>query len=278
VVDDYGQKWFIGHKGASNGAGLYVMKEASLTSSAGVKLKNYTNVKGHGNLPDLFVKSLAKDKDGAMWIGTNQGVAVVYNPGSVFEGGDYDAQKVIIEQDGYAQYLLETENVNAIAIDAANRKWFGTANGGVFLMSADGTKQLLNFNMENSPMPSNNVNDIAINDESGEVFIGTDKGLISYQGDATTGGDYCSGYVVFPNPIRHDYNGPIAIRGLVNNADVKIADVAGNVVYHTKANGGLATWNGRTYKGERAQTGVYIVYVSNEDGSQTCTTKMLFSR
>ncbi|MBK6988656.1 MAG: T9SS type A sorting domain-containing protein [Bacteroidetes bacterium] len=278
VVDDYGQKWFIGHKGASNGAGLFVVKEASLSSNSGLKFKQYTNLKNYGNLPDLFVRSLAKDKDGAIWIGTNQGVAVVYNPGSVFDGTNYDAQKVIIEQDGYAQYLLETENVNAIAIDAANRKWFGTANGGLFLMSADGTKQLLNFNTENSPLPSNNITDIAVNDVTGEVFIGTDKGLISYQGDATEGGETCEDYLVFPNPVLHNYNGPIAIKGLINNADVKITDVAGNIVFHTKANGGLATWNGMNYKGERAQTGVYIVYVSNEDGTQTCTTKMLFSR
>ena len=254
------------------------MKEASLSSNSGLKFKQYTNLKNYGNLPDLFVRSLAKDKDGAIWIGTNQGVAVVYNPGSVFDGTNYDAQKVIIEQDGYAQYLLETENVNAIAIDAANRKWFGTANGGLFLMSADGTKQLLNFNTENSPLPSNNITDIAVNDVTGEVFIGTDKGLISYQGDATEGGETCEDYLVFPNPVLHNYNGPIAIKGLINNADVKITDVAGNIVFHTKANGGLATWNGMNYKGERAQTGVYIVYVSNEDGTQTCTTKMLFSR
>ncbi len=145
-------------------------------------------------------------------------------------------------------------------------------------MSADGTKQLQNFNTENSPLPSNNVTEIAINDVSGEVFIATEKGLISYQSDATQGGDACSGYQVFPNPVQHDYSGPIAIKGLVNNADVKITDVAGNIVYHTKANGGLAVWNGKNYRGERAQTGVYIVYVSNEDGSQTCTTKMMFSR
>ena len=278
IVDDYGQKWFFGHKGASNGAGLFVFKEASLSSNSGSKLKQYTNLKNFGNLPDLFVRSIAKDLDGAIWIGTNQGVAVVYNPGSVFDGTNYDAQKVIIEQDGYAQYLLETENVNAIAIDPANRKWFGTANGGVFLMSADGTKQLLNFNTENSPLPSNNISDIAVNGETGEVFIGTDKGIISYQGDATLGGETCDSYLVFPNPVVHNYNGPIAIKGLVNNADVKITDVAGNVVYHTKANGGLAVWNGQNYRGERAQTGVYIVYVTNEDGTQTCTTKMMFSR
>ncbi len=278
IVDDYGQKWFISHKGASNGAGVYVFKEASLSSSSGVQLKALTTQSGKGNLPDLFVRSLAKDKDGAIWIGTNQGVAVVYNPGNVFNGGNYDAQKVILVQDGYAQYLLETENVTAVAIDPANRKWFGTANGGVFNMSADGTKQLFNFNVDNSPLPSNSITDIAIDEMSGEVFIGTDKGLLSYQGDATTGDDHCKGFIVFPNPVQHDYNGPIAIRGTVNNADVKITDIAGNLVYHTKANGGLATWNGKNYSGERAQTGVYIIYVSNEDGTQTCLTKLLFSR
>jgi streptogramin lyase len=279
IVDDYGQKWFVAHKGASNGAGVYVLKEASLTSNAGLKIKALTTQSGQGNLPDLFVRSIAKDKDGAIWLGTNQGVAVIYNPGNVFDGGNFDAQKVILEQDGYAQYLLETENVTSVAIDPANRKWFGTANGGAFLMSADGTKQLLNFNMENSPLPSNLVNDIAVDEKTGEVFFGTEKGLISYQGDATAGSDSsCTDFVVYPNPVQHDYNGPIAIRGVVNNADVKITDVAGNVVYHTKANGGLATWNGMNYKGERAQTGVYIVYVSNEDGTQTCLSKILFSR
>ena len=145
-------------------------------------------------------------------------------------------------------------------------------------MSADGTKQLLNFNTENSPLPSNNITDIAVNDVTGEVFIGTDKGLISYQGDATEGGETCEDYLVFPNPVLHNYNGPIAIKVLINNADLKNTDVAGNIVFHTKANAGLATCNRMNYKGERAQTGVYIVYVSNEDGTQTCTTKMLFSR
>ena len=145
-------------------------------------------------------------------------------------------------------------------------------------MSADGTKQLRNYNIDNSPLPSNSISDIAINDITGEVFIGTDKGMISYLGDATAGGDECKDHLVFPNPVVHGYNGPIAIRGLLNNADVKIADVAGNIVYHTKSNGGLATWNGMNYSGERAQTGVYTIYVSNEDGSQTCVTKLLFAR
>ncbi len=278
VVDDYGQKWFIARQGASTGEGVVVFKEGNINSqNSGNKVKRLTDNAGSGGLPHIFVRSIAKDKDGAIWLGTDKGVGVVYNPGNVFTGGNYDAQKIIIQQDGYNQYLLETEIVSAIAIDGANRKWFGTYSGGVFLMSPDGTKQILNFNKDNSPLPSNSITSIAIDDLTGEVFFGTDKGIISYRSDATEGGETCSDYYVFPNPIRHEYRGPIAIRGLVANADVKITDVAGNIVYHTKANGGEAIWNGNNFSGVRAQTGVYIVYVTNEDGTQTCTTKMVFA-
>ena len=277
VIDDFGQKWFIARTASSGGEGVCVFKEKNLTSQYNGQYKRLNDRAGTGSLPDLFVRSIAKDKDGSIWLGTNKGVAVVYNPGNVFTGGSYDAQKIIIQQDGYNQYLLETESVNAIAIDGANRKWFGTYSGGVFLMSADATHQILNFNMDNSPLPSNYIASIAIDDLTGEVFFATDKGIISYRGDATEGGQQCENHYVFPNPVKHEYRGPIAIRGLVANADVKIADVAGNIVYHTKANGGEAIWYGNNMNGERAQTGVYIVYVTNEDGSETCTTKMLFA-
>lgn len=277
IIDDFGQKWFIAREGSSSGKGLCVFKEESLNNPNNASFTRLTDREGSGALPHIYIRSIAKDKDGSIWIGTDKGVAVIYNPGNVFTGGNYDAQKIIIQQDGYNQYLLETETVSSIAIDGANRKWFGTYSGGVFLMSADGTKQILNFNKDNSPLPSNSIIGIAIDDLTGEVFIGTDKGIISYRSDATEGGEQCSDYYVFPNPIKHEYHGPIAIRGLVANADVKIADVAGNVVYHTKANGGEAIWNGNNFNGERARTGVYIVYITNEDGTQTCTTKMLFA-
>jgi hypothetical protein len=276
VIDDYGQKWFCVRQG-SRGEGLAVFKERDLANPANGSYIRLSDEAGKGALPDKFVKSIAKDKDGSIWLGTDKGVAVIYNPGNVFSGQNFDAQKIIVELGGYNQYLLESEIVSAIAIDGANRKWFGTYSGGAFLMSADGTKQILNFNKDNSPLPSNSVVDIAIDDVTGEVFFATDKGIISYRGDATEGGDVCDNYYVFPNPVRHEYRGPIAIRGLIDNADVKIADVAGNIVYHTKANGGQAIWNGNNFKGERAQTGVYVVYVTNEDGTQTCTTKMVFA-
>jgi ligand-binding sensor domain-containing protein len=277
IVDDYGQKWFIARGGASAGAGVCVFKENDINSASNNQFKILTDRSGNGALPDIFVRDLAKDKDGSVWLGTNKGVAVIYNPGSVFSGGNYDAERIIIEQDGHAQYLLETEIVTSVVIDGANRKWFGTFSGGVFLMSSDGTKQLLNFNTANSPLPSNLITSIAIDDLTGEVFFGTDKGIISYRGDATEGQEECKNTFVFPNPVMHEYNGPVAIRGLVGNSDVKITDIAGNLVYHTIANGGEAIWNGTNFKGERAQTGIYTVFVTNEDGTQTCVTKMLFA-
>ena len=277
IVDDFNQKWFILREGASQGQGIGVFNENDPAINGDDQFRRITDATGQGALPNIFVRCLAKDKDGAIWIGTDKGVSVIYNPGNVFSGNSFDSQRIILEQDGIAQYLLETEAVTAITVDGANRKWFGTTSGGVFLMSADGTKQLLNFNTSNSPLPSNYITSIAIDEKSGEVFFGTDKGIISYRGDATEGAEVCDETLVFPNPVKHDYLGQIAIRGLIENADVKITDVAGNLVYHTIANGGQAMWNGNNFNGERVQTGVYTVFVSNSDGSQTCVTKFLMA-
>ena len=273
LIDDFNQKWIIAR--GPNAVGLIVFNENDIDNPNDDSYKMLTKTVGNGNLPSIAVYSMAKDKDGTIWIGTDQGVAVFYNPGNVFSGNNFDAQQILIEQDGHTQYLLETETVMAMAVDGANRKWFGTLSSGVYLMSADGTKQLQHFTVENSPLLSNFVNSITINDNTGEVFFGTEKGIISYRSDATEGGEACNGSLVFPNPVKHEYTGPIAIKGLVNNADVKITDVTGALVYHAKAKGGEAIWYGTNFKGERAHTGVYLVYATNDDGSATCVTKML---
>lgn len=273
IVDDFNQKWMV-----SPGTGIGVFAENDISNPNDNSFKLLTAAVGNGNLPSINVYSIAKDKDGAIWIGSDQGVAVIYNPGNVFSGGNYDAQQILIQQDGHTQYLLQTEYVLAIAVDGANRKWFGTVSGGVFLMSADGTQLLQHFTVDNSPLLSNYVRCISINDNTGEVFFGTENGIVSYRSDATVGDDKtCGNTLVFPNPIKHDYSGPIAIKGLVNNADVKITDLAGALVYHTKANGGEAIWYGNNFKGDRVHTGVYFVYATNEDGSGTCVTKLLFT-
>ncbi len=218
---------------------------------------------------------IANDLNGDIWIGTDKGVKVCYNPGDAFTG-NYTAQTILLEQDGHWQYLLETEIVSAIAVDGANRKWFGTEASGVYLMSSDGTQLLEHFTETNSPLLSNEITSITINQSTGEVFFGTSKGIISYKSTATGGGEKFEAVYAYPNPVKHDYNGIIAIKGLVLDADVKITDVTGNLVYKTKAIGGQAIWDGHLLNGERARTGIYLVFCTNEDGSQTDVTKILF--
>jgi hypothetical protein len=266
LCDSYGQKWID-----FNESGILVFDD-----KAG-KYRFLNSEEGKGHLPNNDVRTMVEDRDGQVWIGTAEGVAVFYNPSSILTSSNFDAQQVLLFQGENYQYLLETEVVTSIAVDGANRKWFGTENSGAYLMSADGTKQILHFTEDNSPLLSNNVSAIGINQKTGDVFFGTERGICSYRGDATEGGETCEDYNVFPNPVRHEYHGPIAIQGLVANASVKITDLSGQVVYQTKAKGGLATWDGNNFSGERAKTGVYLVYVTNEDGSATCVTKMLFS-
>lgn len=273
LVTTNGQKWMI----LPRGAGMLVFDDnETLSNTSDDKKKKLGFTTGAGNISGGDVLCMAEDKDGEIWVGTDEGICVFYSPESVFNSSGFDAQQILIEQDGYVQILLETQVITAIAVDGANRKWIGTESGGVFLMSEDGTKQVLQFNTENSPLLSNTITSIVIDKTSGEVFFGTDKGVISYRSDATEGGETNGEIYAFPNPVKPEYDGPIAIKGLVKDADVKIADVRGNVVYQTKALGGQAIWNGRNFKGERAATGIYLVFITNEDGTETAITKILF--
>jgi hypothetical protein len=184
LIDGYNQKWGI----LGRGAGVFVYNHNNTIENPAddqYKLLN-TNV-GNGNLPSLQTYSIVEDLDGEIWVGTDGGIGVFYNPSSVFSGGNFDAQQILIQEGDYGQYLLSEEKVKCITIDGANRKWIGTEKSGVFLLSEEGTEELLHFTAENSPLFSNNIIDIAINPGNGEVFIGTEKGLISYRSDATEG-------------------------------------------------------------------------------------------
>ena len=274
VIDQVNQKWII----MPRGHGIIVYNDNNTPDNVFDDQKKRLNMDiGNGDLPSMGIYSLAVDREGEVWVGTDKGVAVFYSPGLVFSGDNFDAQQIYIEQEGISQYLLESETVTAIKIDGANRKWFGTRNAGVFLMSDDGTKQIHHFTQENSPLLSDNIYSISIDNNSGEVFFGTEKGIVSYRSDATFGNDYQPDTVqVFPNPVREDYNGSIAINGLYQDAEIRIADTYGNVVYEGKALGGQAVWNGKNYNGERVMTGVYFVFSSNEDGEFTKVAKILF--
>lgn len=270
VMDDNGTIWAtIPRKG------VWAYKTNQTPSDDGDdECQVLTTAVGNGALPVANVNCVALDLDGELWIGTEGGPAVIYSPSNVFNGGDYDAQQILIEQDGNVQILLETESVTTIEIDGANRKWIGTQNSGAFLISEDGTTEVLHFNVENSPLPSNEITDIEINGRTGEVFFGTSKGVFSYKGSATEGSEFFSDVYAYPNPIRPEFDGTIAIVGLLRDSDVKITDVSGNLVYETTSFGGQALWNGKTYDDQRVSSGIYLVFAASEDGSLAVVTKI----
>ena len=235
------------------------------------------NTVENGNL-EYFATAIAEELDDEIWIGTERGIYVLYNPEEIFEGGDFEAQRIKIEQDGNIEYLLENEFITAIAIDGGNRKWIGTQSSGVFVLSSDGIDEIHHFTVENSPLLSNTINDIDIDDETGEVFFSTDKGLISYKGIATEPQDAFVDVYSYPNPVPPGYSGLIGIKGLMYNSDIRITDISGNTVFATKSLGGQAIWDGNKLDGTRASSGVYLVFLVNENGTAKEVTKILFMK
>jgi ligand-binding sensor domain-containing protein len=229
---------------------------------------------GQGNLPSNTVRCLAKDRDGAIWLGTDAGIGIVNCPSLVIDG-QCDAEQRVVQYDNFAGLLFSNESVRAIAVDGGNRKWIGTLNG-VWLLSPDALTILNRFTVDNSPLPSNTIEKIAIDGVTGDVYFGTADGLVSYRGTATVASDQGSKIQTFPNPVPAGYSGQIAIRGLTTDADVRITDITGKLVYRTKANGGQATWNGLDYTGSRPSSGVYLIFVSDKLGTETAAGKLLF--
>ncbi|MBL7951350.1 MAG: hypothetical protein JNM62_06480 [Flavobacteriales bacterium] len=267
-----GYKWVI----RPRGNGLLVFDSGtSLGNTDDDRYVLVTNQTGRGGLPAPDVYSIAEDREGQVWVGTSRGLALFYSPEVVFSGEEFDAEQILIEQDGNVQILLETEAISAIVVDGANRKWIGTQTSGIYLISADGQEQILHFTAENSPLPSNNIVSVAVDGLTGEVYMATDRGIMSYRGDATEGGDESECVSVFPNPARETYSGPIAITGLVRDSEVKITDVSGNLVFRTTSLGGQAIWDGNDMSGRRAATGVYLVFASDITGTFKCNTKLL---
>lgn len=270
-----GFKWII----RPRGNGLLVFNDnGTLADPGDDSYKLINNAPGSGGLPTVDVLSIAEDKDGQIWVGTNKGIAVFYTPADLFTDSPTDAQQILIEQEGNVQILLETEFVSAIAVDGANRKWIGTQTGGVYLVSPDGREQIHHFTAENSPLPSNTVTAIAIDGTTGEVFIGTDRGIMGYRSDAIDAAEAADCAKVFPNPVRETYTGPIAVTGLARDSEVRITDVSGNLVYRTTSLGGQAIWNATDLSGNRVATGVYLIFASDREGGYKCNTKVLVVR
>ncbi len=223
------------------------------------------------------ILSIVEDNTGSIWIGTTKGVAIYLNPRRVWDSQTFYAIQPSLDlNDGFYHPLLETETVTAIAVDGANRKWLGTQSTGVYLVSENGDKEIMHFTAENSPLLSNTITSITIDQKNGEVFFGTNEGLISYMGKATGGKDSYANVFVYPNPVRETYDGPVTVTGLKENTEVKITDVSGNLVFSTKSLGGQAVWNGKNLNGNRVKTGVYLVMCNDEFGEETHISKILF--
>lgn len=272
IIDNSNQKWINLPRN-----GIFVFKEHSLQNTNDFEARRLSTQANNGNLPSDHVHSMAIDHNGYVWVGTEEGVAVFYSPQQAFSGEPFNAQRIVVEQaDGFAGYLLETETVNCITVDGSNKKWFGTSRSGAFLISADGRETILHYNAQNSPLPSNNILDIAIDGQTGEVFFATDRGIVSFRGFATEATTKHKNVYAYPNPVRPGYAGYIAVKGLVGNANVKITDINGNLVWETIAEGGQAVWNGQDVFGRRPSTGVYLVFSTNDDGEETMVTKIMF--
>ena len=223
------------------------------------------------------IYSIAQDKNGVIWVGTDIG-PFLFNSLSKVYNADYTCSRVKIsraDSTNLADYLLVNEKIKAIAIDGANRKWLGTETSGVYLMSANGQQTIQHFTSTNSPLLSDNILSIAISPVTGEVFFGTDQGLISYQSDASEAGDAFGNVYAYPNPVRQGYTGVITITGLVENTQVKITDINGNLICETVSNGSLATWNGKDVHGRKVNTGIYLAICANADGTLSTITKIL---
>jgi len=243
-----------------NNVGLFGFNPGDdITDPSDDKKISLTTGEGNGGLPSKEVTAIAVDLDNEIWIGTDNGFAVLYNADGVFDAtaGNFDAQRIKLDFDGNVEFVLGETYITDIEVDGGNRKWIGTFGAGVILLSPDGLEILKQFNVANSPLISNNIVDMKIDQNTGEIFIITDKGLVSFRSDASLGTENYDNVEIFPNPARPEFDGPITIQGIKDDSDVRITDVAGNLVFKTTSNGGTATWNGLTVAGERASTGVF---------------------
>jgi len=270
VVNRQGQAWIPGPANQ----GLYVYQSNKYFGTA--SWKQLITAKSSGNLPSNTVLSVALDNIGSIWVGTDNGIGI-------FSCGDISKEicdaylPTIKNANGFVGLLLQRESVNCITVDGANRKWVGTENG-AWLLSADGSSIIEHFTKNNSPLPNDTILQIIIEPKYGEVFFNTANEMVSYRGFATEGNALYSDIKIFPNPVPPNHNGPIAIRGLVENALVKITDISGSLVFETRALGGQAIWNGKSLTGNKVATGIYLVFARDDIGNEKAVGKIVITK
>ena len=227
------------------------------------------------NLPTADVRSVALDFDNNLWIGTTEGLRVLYNASRLFTQSDPSASTLIIDEGEGVGELLANQFINAIEVDGNNQKWVATDEAGVFLFAEDGKKTLQHFTKDNSPLPTNSVRSLAYEPQSGKIYMGTPNGLVAFQGNAYAPSKNLETVEVYPNPVRPGYTGLLTIRGLKADCVVKITDIVGNTVFETTATGGSVQWDLRSFAGNRVRSGVYLIFVTTNDGLESAVEKVM---
>lgn len=283
VVTGSGQTKWIG----SYNKGLIGFNEA------GMLLKNISD-EDVANLPTTAVKSLAVDKNNVLWIGTYRGLRVLYNTSNFFSNNSVRTEPIIIIEDGLPKELLAQQFITDIIVDGSNNKWVSTADAGVFYLSASGQKTIYQFTKENSPLPSNGVNDMALDSENGVVYFGTSRGLVAFNTGGSSTSSSLKDVYIYPNPVRPDFNileDKVKIKNISENINIKITDIEGNLVaeaqsnvnlrhrgYNLEIDGGTAYWNGKNLANNNVSSGVYVVLFSDFDTFETKVSKIMIVR
>lgn len=281
VIDYNGTKWIGGLN-----SGLIGFNE----NSGNTQLKKINDI---DNLPSPYVKSLAIDNNNHLWIGTIKGLRVLYNTSNFFDSNS-STQQIVIEEEGIYKELLEQQYISDIKVDGSNNKWIGTIGSGIFYFSQNGQQTIYHFTKNNSPLPSNNINDIALDFSNGLVYIATDKGLVSFESGGSDSSENLKDSYIYPNPVRPTYNinqDKIKIAGITQNINIKITDISGNLVAEANSNtnnryngfnleidGGIAYWNGKNFANNTVASGVYIVLLSDLDSYETKVLKIMIIR
>lgn len=267
VIDKNNTKWIT-----SRQDGILGFNEAGGTKF--IKISDGSN----GNLPVVTTQAIAVDNRGQLWIGTTSGLRILSSVDSFLTNTTLSTEAIIILEDGLAQELLFEQNITDIVVDGANNKWIATSDAGVFQVSPDGQKTLQHFTTTNSPLPSNTINDLEIDSITGEVYIATNKGMISYKGIATDASENLENVYIYPNPVRPEYTGTVKISGLLDKATVKITDIGGNLVHETTSEGGTIEWDTTAFSKYKVASGVYMVFISAKDGVETKVKKVMIIR
>ncbi|MDR1781031.1 MAG: hypothetical protein LBR50_09940 [Tannerella sp.] len=282
LITKKGHKW-VNVARSKDRSGILVFDDRETPTDNSDDVSNFfTSFKsGTGTAIEASVYyCITEDLNGEIWIGTDKGPIYCTSPANAIDKPDnlYCNRIVRTNDDGENYYFLNGEQINAIAVDGGNRKWIGTTGSGIFLVSADGMETIHQFTTDNSPLYSNNIQSIAVNQRTGEVFIGTDKGLISYTSEATEPSESYSDVYAYPNPVRPDYDGQVIITGLMNNSNVKITDLNGNLLYQGKSAGGQMAWNCRNSRGNRVATGIYLVIAATPNARESVVARIAVVR